>query len=58
MTKQTSYNHLFQQVYQIQTHSASKQKKSPTIAELAAIVGDTEEHILECLEFGKDVLYH
>ncbi|WP_017728262.1 hypothetical protein [Halalkalibacterium ligniniphilum] len=29
--------------------------KSPTIAELADLVGDTEEKVLECLEFGNPV---
>jgi DNA-directed RNA polymerase specialized sigma subunit len=47
-----SYSALYNQISLIQDQ-LKKQKKSPTIAELSAIIGDTEEHILESMELGK-----
>ncbi len=43
----------FQHIKAIQRSAREEQRKSPTIAEIATIVGDTEEHILESIEFGQ-----
>ncbi|TWI57872.1 hypothetical protein [Halalkalibacter nanhaiisediminis] len=37
----------------IQRLAHIERRKSPTIAEIAAITGLTEEHILESMEFGQ-----
>ena len=47
------YFALFQHVKAIQRRARKEKRKSPTIAEIAASVGDSEEHILESMEFGQ-----
>lgn len=37
----------------IQRSAYKERRKSPTIAEIAAITGHTEEYILESMEFGQ-----
>lgn len=51
--KQESFYLSFKQIQFIQRIARKKHKKSPTIAEIAAITGDSEEYILESMEFGQ-----
>ncbi len=46
------YINLFEQVTHILQHYHQEQIAPPTIAELAAITGNSEEEILESMEFG------
>lgn len=47
-----SYIDVFKQVNAIQELAKVEEKHSPSVAEMAAIIGDTEEHILESMEYG------
>ncbi|MCM3761581.1 hypothetical protein M3212_12370 [Alkalihalobacillus oceani] len=51
--KQESFYLSFKQIQFVQRIARKKHKKSPTIAEIAAITGDSEEYILESMEFGQ-----
>ena len=48
-----NYSVSLKNIILLQHNHIKKQKKSPTIAEISAITGDTEEHILESMELGK-----
>jgi hypothetical protein len=50
---QSQFAPLLQQNCSLKLALAKAKSKSPTIAEISAIVGDSEEHILECIELGK-----
>ncbi|GAE24809.1 hypothetical protein JCM9140_761 [Halalkalibacter wakoensis JCM 9140] len=47
------YTTLLDEVLLLVAILRKEKRKSPTIAELALLIGDSEERILECLEFGK-----
>ncbi|WP_227935021.1 hypothetical protein [Alkalihalobacillus deserti] len=49
----SNYSALFENIILLQHNHVKQQKKSPTIAEISALTGDSEEHILECLELGR-----
>ncbi|BAB05190.1 hypothetical protein P4637_07820 [Halalkalibacterium halodurans] len=46
------YTNLFKKVILVNEWYKQKYIKTPTIAEIAMMVGDSEEKVLECLEFG------
>ncbi|MFC0473564.1 hypothetical protein ACFFHM_24415 [Halalkalibacter kiskunsagensis] len=51
------YSALFDHILLLENISRKEKGKSPTIAEVSAIVGDSEEHILECMELGRPDAY-
>ncbi|MCM3714929.1 hypothetical protein [Halalkalibacter oceani] len=51
--QESLYSSSFKQIQFIQRLARKKHKKSPTIAEIAAITGDSEEYILESMEYGQ-----
>ncbi|WP_332691150.1 hypothetical protein [Halalkalibacter lacteus] len=50
---QSNYSALFEHILLLENNARKEKRKSPTIAEISAITGDSEEHILECMELGK-----
>ncbi|MFC0558143.1 hypothetical protein [Halalkalibacter alkalisediminis] len=53
----SNYSALLESILLLQHSHVKEQKKSPTIAEISAITGDTEEHILESMELGRPEPY-
>ncbi|KHF41795.1 hypothetical protein [Halalkalibacter okhensis] len=50
---QSRHSDLLQNILLLENITRREKRRSPTIAELATLVGDSEEHILECLELGR-----